>query len=416
MLFVSPFYDPESSGAARYVAAMAERFAAEGWEVTICATDAAEPQYFWDKGGKRVDTPVESQNGVTIYRIPIRHLPSGALAYHGIRRAMTWLGRAPFDSTRVLRRLCRLTPWVPDFRKWLLESDDYNVVHGTTLPYDSLACTTQWYAEGRGVPFVFTPFTHLGEDEDSEVRVHYTLPHQIEVSTRSARVVAQTSIERDYLISRGVPGQRIEVIGPGIDASDLAGGSAEKFRRRHRIEGAIVFYVGVQAYDKGTVHVIDAMSTLWERGSDATLVLAGAQTSEFREHYDSLPRAVRGRCLALGPIEEKEKLDLLAAGDLFVMPSRTDSFGIAYLEAWLYRNPVIGALAGGVPDVISDGRDGLLVPFGDTLQLAAAIERLLRDKELAGRLGQAGYEKTISQHTWDQKYALMRDLCEGLLS
>src|SRR3712207_7592070 len=54
----------------------------------------------------------------------------------------------------------------------------------------------------------------------------------------------------------------------------------------------------------------------------------------------------------------EDKRDLNAAGQVFCMPSRTDSFGIVYLEAWLNGVPVIGANAGGVPEVISDGVDG----------------------------------------------------------
>ncbi|MFN8515884.1 MAG: glycosyltransferase [Chloroflexia bacterium] len=56
---------------------------------------------------------------------------------------------------------------------------------------------------------------------------------------------------------------------------------------------------------------------------------------------------------------------MLAAASIFALPSRTDSFGITFLEAWCNGVPVIGARAGSIPDVIDDGEDELLVPFGD---------------------------------------------------
>jgi len=415
LLFVCPYYVPARSGAARYVRALAERSAADGWRVTIYTTDAGDLEYFWDRGKERVSTPHENHDGISVCRFPVRHLPWGAFGYFALRRAMVWLARAPFKATGLLLRLCLLTPWVPGLYRRLAEDSAYDLVHASTLPFDSLIWAAQRYARRRGVPFVFTPFTHLGEGKASEVREHYTLPHQIEMSKRSDRVLAQTSIERDYLIARGVPAERIVVIGSGVEPREVAGGSGSRFRERYLLKGPIVFYIGVQAYDKGTVHLIEAMRLLWERGSEAHLVLAGAQTDDFKRYVNSLPQKVRDRCLLLGPIEEEEKRDLLAAGDVFAMPSRTDSFGIVYLEAWLYKKPVIGALAGGVPDVIAHERDGLLVPFGDVAQLAQAIERLLRDREFAERLGRAGYEKTMAQHTWERKYAMVEAVYEELL-
>src|SRR3712207_8646872 len=76
----------------------------------------------------------------------------------------------------------------------------------------------------------------------------------------------------------------------------------------------------------------------------------------------------------------EDKRDLNAAGQVFCMPSRTDSFGIVYLEAWLNGVPVIGARAGGVPEIIDDGVDGYLVEFGDVAALANRIELLLDRK------------------------------------
>ena len=106
-----------------------------------------------------------------------------------------------------------------------------------------------------------------------------------------------------------------------------------------------------------------------------------------------LPAWVNERCHILGFVSEEEKRDLLDAGDVFVMPSRTDSFGIVYLEAWLYKNPVIGALAGGVPEIIHDSEDGYLVPFGDVDRLAEAIGTLLSDRTQAQQFGARGYQK-----------------------
>jgi glycosyltransferase involved in cell wall biosynthesis len=108
---------------------------------------------------------------------------------------------------------------------------------------------------------------------------------------------------------------------------------------------------------------------------------------------------------------------MLAATDLFAMPSRIDSFGIVYLEAWAYGVPVIGCRAGGVPDVIEDGQDGVLVGYGDETGLAMAIEGLLADPQRCRAMGQRGRAKVEAHYTWDQIYdglaAVYRELVDA---
>ena len=86
------------------------------------------------------------------------------------------------------------------------------------------------------------------------------------------------------------------------------------------------------------------------------------------------------------------------------LTSRTDSFGIVLLEAWSYGKPVIGALAGGLPVVISDGVDGRLVPFGDAVALSKAIAEILLNPQKAASWGLAGQRKTLERYTWNKVY------------
>jgi glycogen synthase len=137
-------------------------------------------------------------------------------------------------------------------------------------------------------------------------------------------------------------------------------------------------------------------------------VLIGAPLAHFTTFYERLPAEDKARIRLLPYAPDQIKRDALAAADLFAMPSRTDSFGITYLEAWCYGLPVIGARAGGVPDVIDDGRDGVLVPFGDLDAIAGAITRLLHDRDQARQLGDAGRAKVLRELTWDQIYAKVR--------
>jgi glycogen(starch) synthase len=123
-----------------------------------------------------------------------------------------------------------------------------------------------------------------------------------------------------------------------------------------------------------------------------------------------IPPADRGRIRLLGPVDESEKRDALAAGSIMALPSRTDSFGMVYLEAWVNCLPVIGATTWGVMDVIDNGRDGLLVPFGDVELLTQAMVQLLDNPEKAREMGRRGREKAIQKHAWQKKCQLVHEL------
>jgi glycosyltransferase involved in cell wall biosynthesis len=158
------------------------------------------------------------------------------------------------------------------------------------------------------------------------------------------------------------------------------------------------------------------MKLLWAAGSDARLVLIGPSMGDFEKEFSSQPEHVRERILMLGMTDEATKKDAFAACDVFVMASSADSFGTVYLEAWLYGKPVIGAEAGGVPEVVSQGRNGLLVRFGRPVELADAISKLLADAELRRRLGEAGRRKVLDEYTWDAVFGRLARVIDPLLA
>ena len=112
-------------------------------------------------------------------------------------------------------------------------------------------------------------------------------------------------------------------------------------------------------------------------GALVHLVLAGAPTPDFDAFAAELPASAARWLRIVGPLPAADVPDFYAALDVFSMPSRTDSFGIVFLEAWANAKPVVAAAAGGVVEVVQHDHNGLLVPFGDPARLAEALGRLL---------------------------------------
>lgn len=412
ILHVINRYWPAPGGAERHLQEYAERQVRDGHEATVFTTDALDLEYFWDRRTRRVDRPRDVHNGVRIERFPIHHRPPNSLRFRALRRALGELDRLPL-TTPLLRRLARETPPLPSLRLALYESAGrFDVVHGMNVALEALLVPALAHARSAGVRFLVSPLTHLGESERSVVRRYYTMKHQIELLRRSDVVFAQTPSEVAYLTRRGVSPDRMVDAGAGVDPRAVTGGDGARFRRMHGIDGPIVFAVGAMHRDKGTPHVVEAMELLWRRGVEATLVLAGPVMSGFERFLAGRGDAVRPRVRLVGYLDEQSKRDLFAAGDVFAQPSRTDSFGIVFLEAWLNRCPVVAAAAGGVPDVVEHERSGLIVPYGDVPAIAGAIERLLADPALRQRMAARGAERTLALWTWDHVYARVRPAFE----
>jgi glycosyltransferase involved in cell wall biosynthesis len=290
-----------------------------------------------------------------------------------------------------------------------------DLVHASGLPLDSIMLAGLRVAQRRGVPYLTTPLIHFGRGggaDAAETARFYQRPHQQRILRESTVVFVQSRAEADFVAAQGVPRERLQLLGMGIDPDALQGGVAERFRERVGFSEPFVLHVAGKALAKGSADMVEAMKRLWAQGCPAKLVLLGRSMNDFVRYFAPQEEALRGRCFDLGFVDEETKKDALAACTLFAMPSKADSFGIVYLEAWFYGKPVLGARAGGVPDLIEPGRDGLLVEFGDVPALAAALDHLLRNPDEAARLGECGRQKVLAHYTWNHKYALLRETYE----
>ena len=400
-------YYPFRGGSESYFQSLSEQLSADGADVRLLTTDAWDLEYFWNPDKKRVDAPFERHNGVKIYRTPVRHLPLANFTHRAIRRGMGELSRAPFPfRKRMLFGLSRFGPWVPELPA-LLErvGENADLIHPANIALESLIRESSTFARANDIPLVITPKLHLGEDENSVVRRYYTMPHQVELLQQADLVMTQTSVESDFLSSVGVSEDRLRVVGLGINIQDVTGGNGRRARDRLGVDGPIVLSLGAAAYDKGTVHSCQAVLSLNRRRSTpVTIVVAGPIMSDFQTYFDSLTDEERRHIRVLGYVDDESRTDLLAACDLLTLASRTEAFGYVFLEAWANGKPVIGARAGGIPAVIDDGVDGLLVPFNDVDRLAAAMDSILSDDDLARSLGEAGKSrKVVDTGTWYRK-------------
>ncbi|MCU0223006.1 MAG: glycosyltransferase [Acidobacteria bacterium] len=206
------------------------------------------------------------------------------------------------------------------------------------------------------------------------------------------RIVCNSeAVSRFTLHAEGASRRKVLVIPNGVDAARFERGDGATMRRRLglRTEDLVVGAVGTIKKVKGQAVLLEAMRPLFERHAALRLVLAGEVTRGYGEELRRQAAALgwEDRVLFPGVIEEVP--DLLAALDLFVLPSLSEGMSNALLEAMAAGRPIVATEAGGNGECLDGGNAGLLVPPGDAEALGRALERLLeapdRRRDLARR-------------------------------
>jgi glycosyltransferase involved in cell wall biosynthesis len=289
-----------------------------------------------------------------------------------------------------------------------LVEESADVLFAWNITLEALTAAVVREASWRNVPWVAVPLLHLGRSR------FYTMRHQLDLVCQAHVILAQTPSERAFMLEHGFDAEKVHVVSPGVNPAEGDQADGLRFRRKYDLRGSLLLSLGALGYDKGTFHLLEAARRLHREGRRLTVVLVGPEQEDVWRILARLPEEERVVCRYLGEVSEEEKWDAVDAADVVVMPSRTESFGIVFLEAWARGKPVVGARAGAVLDVIADGEDGLLVEFGDVAGLAGALERLLDDPTLAAKLGSRGREKVLRTYTWDHQYARLCDVVDRL--
>ncbi len=393
-------YAPCLGGAETYGRAMVGRYVREGHDADVFTSDARDLWYFTDPRRQRLDEPAEAVvEGARVRRFAVRHRPLQ-------RYVGKLLGYAPHWPTR-----CRRASYMPLLPGIDRVRGDYDAVFAVGFPYTIFSFAALQTARAAGAPLVLTPFLHLATPGDPVNRT-YTRPHQIRLLREADLVVVVTSLEADAVAGWGIPRSKILRLPMAYEPAEVIGGDGAGFRSRRGIPtgATAIGHLATLDPNKGTVDLVNAVGLINARRPAADpvrLVLAGVSSPEFERFADGLPVEWSRWIVRTGPLAPGEKPDFYAALDLFSMPSRTDSFGIVFLEAWANGLPVVAAAAGGVVEVVDHGATGLLVPFGRPERLAAALRSLVDDPAAAARLGAEGRARVDRDGSWDDRYATL---------
>ena len=392
ILHVVHGYHPSTGGSQWFIKNLSEQLVSHYRdEVTVFTTVAYNMEYFWGQDKAATPTGEGEINGVRVRRFSVfnhlntlRMLLAGAasrlhLPYHD------WL-RAFYNGPLILG----MTQAVANSQADVVCAMAFPMLH---MHY-ALAG-----AKRAGLPIVFIGAIHAEDKWGYDRQMIYQAIRQTDA------YIALTTFERDYLIARGISPDKITVVGGGVDITPYLKADGEAAKKRYNLgDGPVVAMIGKQNARKRFDTLLAAMPQVWAEYPEVQLLIAGGQGSysnQIGKIMSSLPQKQQAQITLLSNFPEADKPDVLAASDLFVLPSGEESFGIAFVEAWAGKKPVIGARVGAIPSVIHEGIDGLLFTYKDPESLAQAILYLLAHPQEGAKMGEAGHKKVLEDYTWE---------------
>jgi glycosyltransferase involved in cell wall biosynthesis len=406
-------YPPALGGSEAYFARLSRYLAARGDDITVFTSNALALESFWSRRGPCLPASEKIEAGVRVRRYSLWRM-------RGRRLLLKALSYWPERTWQCLTLPCN--PIAPGmWRDAGRPGESFDVVHAAAFPYAFPIVCARRLARRLGVPFIVTPFLHLGDPDDPRdpTRRAYTRAALRSLLRSADRVFAQTESEWQALVELGVAPGQVVLQGLGVEVAECTGGERTAVRERWGIKPgeAVIGHLANNSQEKGTIDLLRAMQLLWRREVPARLMLAGPEMPNFRGFWASMaPSLPSGAVQRLGILSDAQKRDFFAGLDVFALPSRSDSFGLVLLEAWANGLANVAYGAGGIADLIRHERDGLLVRCGDVTALADALGRLGGDAPLRRRLGQTGRARLPREFRWPDKLDLVRQVYEDVTS
>ena len=288
---------------------------------------------------------------------------------------------------------------------------EFDLVHIYGL-YELLGPSVAMFCRRWAIPYLVEP---LGMNRPMLRNVPFKRVYQRVLGRRllgrASRVIATSDHERSMLEEDGVPAGNISVRRNGVDLAEFDSLPPRgSFRERNGIrpDDKVILFVGRLASVKSLELVLEAMAKLPD--ASVRLVMAGPEESDgYRQFLEETAADLQigARLLFTGPMYGRDKLEALVDADVFVLPSRSENFGNAAVEAMACSRPVIVTEGCGVAPYVG-GKAGLVVRH-DADDLKGALEAILGDDELAKRYASEG-PAVARQLSWDEPVSQMETL------
>ncbi len=412
ILYLPTRYFPAISGAEFYLQRMAEIFRSKfHYKIDIYTSNAIDFKALRDPSGKIIrkeEKQFKTVRNLKINRYSIKYDVSS-------EEKMKYIKSIPMYnslnlSDECLKNFLKNGPYLAELIDFFLKSENFNydLIHTTFFPYFNLIISLI-LGKIFNIPVILTPFFHFSNPR-------YLDPSLLEVIRNFDLLITCTNLEKKFLMNKiGLPKEKIEVIPMGVDNKKFENNHKksgkdycfkENFFSKREKKYKMILNCGYKNYEKGTLSILKAIPLILEKIRKVYFVFIGPSTMAYNREFSKIQKLKNVRIINFTPDNltgyfDKKKIAAFKESDIYLMPSRSDALGIAFLESWAAGKPVIGANIGATPEVINNNVDGLLVEFDDPNDIAEKVVFLLKNKRMRKKFGLAGKLKVAQHYTWN---------------
>ena len=379
--FVNDYPPRIEGGIGRFVHALAESVAFYGHQVHV----VTQSPYNYDT--------VDFENGVWVHRITMKHYPDHMLL------------NLPFNAKHI--SIARLEKLYSYYEELVAIHNKYPVDIVQTPIWDCLGYFVLLDKRFKNVVSLHTTMMSVWNDinpKPNEVLFYLDLEKDMlkraDYLLSNSKAIEKTVNSYYDNVCEG----KTRLIPHGL--SDMSKGIVS-VKKTDEIE---ILFLGRLEHRKGIDVLLQSVPDLCDLypnlifrfiGNDQIFIPNTDIT--YKEKFFNNPKnkKYQNQMIFEGVVDEKRIKEAYASCDIFVSPSRYESFGLIFLEAMMFSKPVVGCDVGGMPEVIIDGETGLLVEPENSKSLTHALIKLIEDKQLRERMGIAGkkrYEEKFTDH------------------
>ncbi|MFX1380042.1 MAG: glycosyltransferase family 4 protein [Promethearchaeota archaeon] len=412
ILYLPTRFFPAISGAELYFQRMADILTTKfNYKIDIFTSNAIDFKALRNSSGKILSPNnkyFDQVNNLNVKRFPVNYKTSPIEMLNTLKTIPAYNKLNLNDAS--LELFIKNGPYLSDLLSFLLNKPNinYDLIHSTFFPYFNCIISLI-IGTFINKPVICTPFFHFSNPR-------YSDPKMIDVLKKFDLLIACTQLEKNYLIKKcAISPEKIKVIPMGVDyskfknplkASSEGYSFKQKFFNKKEKKYKLILFCGYKNYEKGAISILKAIPNILKKISKVYFVFIGPSTIAFNQELSKVSKLEKARIINFTPDNltgyfDKKKISAFKEADIYLMPSRSDAFGISFLEAWSAGIPVVGARIGATPEVIRENIDGLLVEFDNPQDIAKKIIFLLKNKRIRKKYGSAGQIKVYKKFTWD---------------
>ncbi len=383
ILFVTPFFPPQTGGVATYLEDIRRSLSDRGHHVVVLRS-----------GDSDKITPCPHNNSGLVYQFYMRP---------------AWFPATPMKGLAATSYFFFPTLW--RLARFLVDHKIEIVCLEYPLPnvfYFRLLRFWKRFKLLVGIHGDDVLSLHLLRESEQQIvrrcirRNDWLLAHSASLLSQTEKIVGGLTANRSYLPY-------------GVNTEGLRKAARDGNSHRALPVGPYVLTVAKLHERKGVDILLQAVHKIKSKVDGCRFVIAGDGPEEPRLRKMAKDLEIDDMVMFLGEVQGEDIPRLVSQCEFFLLPSRSEPFGIVLLEAMTFEKAIVATNVGGIPEFVTTGHNGVLVPSCDVDALASEIEHMLADKELRSRLGACGLRLVLQQYDYRNLVVRYEQLFETVL-